>query len=96
MKGETQVVERILQSLSNRITQDLDHPEDVSQESFESTIFSMVFAVLLLNTDQHHPDVIDRMKFNSFEQNFRLVVPDERLVTMKQLRKIFEDIKVGL
>ena len=48
----------------------------------------------MLNTDLHHPDVIERMKFPSFEKNFRLVCSDEKIVSQSQLKDIFQDIQV--
>jgi Sec7-like guanine-nucleotide exchange factor len=91
MNGESQLIERILQGLADEMAEQMKN--DPSKD-FKDTVFSLNYAIIMLNTDLHHPDVIERMKFESFEKNFRLVCPDEDIVSKKQLKEIYNDIKV--
>ena len=91
MNGESQLIERILQELANEMAAQM---EESPSEDFKETIFSLNYAIIMLNTDLHHPDVIERMKFPSFEKNFRLVCSDEKIVSQSQLKDIFQDIQV--
>jgi Sec7-like guanine-nucleotide exchange factor len=93
MNGESQLIERILQGLANEMAGQIKQNPD---KDFQDTVFSLNYAIIMLNTDLHHPDVIERMKFPNFEKNFRLVCPDEEVVSKAQLQGIFEDIKVYL
>ena len=95
MKGETQMIERILQGLSDEVATRRELPMNKTLKDLKESIFSVVFAIILLNTDLHHPDVVDKMQFESFEKNFRLVIPDEQVVSKRQLTDVYEDIKVG-
>ena len=91
MNGESQLIERILQGLADEMaTQMKDDPG----KEFKDTVFSLNYAIIMLNTDLHHPDVIERMQFTAFEKNFRLVCSDEKIVSKKQLKEIYNDIEV--
>ena len=93
MNGESQLIERILQGLADEMASQMK--KEPSKE-FKETVFSLNYAIIMLNTDLHHPDVLERMQFPNFEKNFRLVCPDETVVSKNQLSGIFEDIQVGL
>lgn len=93
MKGETQMIDRILQELSNQMADQLPLDESIKNISgYKDSIFSVIFAVILLNTDLHHPDVVEKMPFASFEKNFRLVQKDENIISKPQLQEIYNDI----
>ena len=91
MNAESQLIERILQGLADEMAAQM---QESPSKDFKDTVFSLNYAIIMLNTDLHHPDVIERMKFPNFEKNFRLVCPDEEIVSKKQLQDIFDDIKV--
>lgn len=91
MNGESQLIERILQGLADEMASQM---HEAPSQDFKDMVFSLNYAVIMLNTDLHHPDVIERMGFDSFQKNFRLVCPDENLVSQEQLRQIYDDIQV--
>lgn len=92
MNGESQLIERVLQGLADEMAAQMRR---APTQPFQEAIFSLVYAIIMLNTDLHHPDVLERMDFARFEQNFRLVCSDDSLVSRAQLQQVFRDVQVG-
>ena len=66
--GETQCVERILIKFSEK------YKEDNPEKNITADIaFTLTFAFMMLNTDQHNKDVDNKMKLADFLKTVRYV-----------------------
>ena len=99
MKGETQVIERILEGLANKhftenYCQKEKEEEDKERRGPKSSddIFTLMFAFLMLNTDRHSEEVKEKMNFEGFLKNVRYIA-DETVINEEEVRIVFESIR---
>lgn len=85
LPAESEDIDIILRSISEVYC--LQHP-DVYDNSDQVHI--LAFAVLLLNTDLHHPGVKSRMKKSQFIQNTQIT---SSIFSPSDLGKIYDDVK---
>lgn len=87
MRGETQMVERILTQFAQT------YSINQSQEKLSpDNVFFLCFAIMMLNTDLHTKQVTEKMQVEDFIKNVRYGVSDELLQT-KEIEKIYTRIK---
>ncbi|KAJ1674096.1 GDP/GTP exchange factor for ARF, partial [Spiromyces aspiralis] len=66
LPGESQQIERIMETFATAFFE--TSPEGIATKD---AAFVLAFAVIMLNTDQHSPQVKSRMKFSDFCRNLR-------------------------
>ncbi|OLY78073.1 hypothetical protein AYI68_g7888 [Smittium mucronatum] len=66
LPGESQQISRIMQAFSAVYFS--SHPPDIATKD---SAFVLSFAIIMLNTDLHNPQVKNRMKFEDFSKNLR-------------------------
>ncbi|KAI8326498.1 hypothetical protein GQ54DRAFT_336661 [Martensiomyces pterosporus] len=66
LPGESQQIERIMETFSAAYF--ASDPADVANKD---SAFILAYAIIMLNTDQHSPQVKNRMKFEDFARNLR-------------------------
>ncbi|EPE34964.1 Sec7 [Glarea lozoyensis ATCC 20868] len=90
LPGESALIERIITVFSQQYFEEAK-PEGVANGD---AIFVLTYAVIMLNTDQHNPNVLDknRMKYENFARNLG-GVNNEADFDEKYLRDIYESIR---
>ncbi|KAF2645418.1 Sec7-domain-containing protein [Massarina eburnea CBS 473.64] len=91
LPGESQLIERIVIEFSKQYYEQAQ-PEDIANED---AIYVLIYAVIMLNTDQHNPNLgktAKRMTFDDFAKNLR-GVNDGKDFNREFLHAIFESIK---
>ncbi|KAF1955729.1 Sec7-domain-containing protein [Byssothecium circinans] len=91
LPGESQLIERIVIEFSKQYYEQAQ-PEDIANED---AIYVLIYAVIMLNTDQHNPNLgktSKRMTFEDFAKNLR-GVNDGKNFDQDFLKAIFESIK---
>ncbi|KAJ1998519.1 GDP/GTP exchange factor for ARF, partial [Coemansia thaxteri] len=68
LPGESQQIERLMEAFS--ATYFASSPADIASKD---AAFILAYAIIMLNTDQHSPQVKGRMKFEDFARNLRNV-----------------------
>ncbi|EDO16822.1 hypothetical protein Kpol_1056p23 [Vanderwaltozyma polyspora DSM 70294] len=81
LPGESQQIERIVESFSSGYVKDQDyesHPVTESIENDNSTVqpdsdsvFVLSYSIIMLNTDLHNPQVKEHMSFEDYSSNLR-------------------------
>ncbi|XP_070558213.1 IQ motif and SEC7 domain-containing protein 1-like isoform X4 [Ptychodera flava] len=71
MPGEAQKIERLMEAFGQRYC--MCNPKVVSKFRNPDTVFILAFAIIMLNTDQHNPNIKPerRMKLEDFLRNLR-------------------------
>nr|XP_006815988.1 PREDICTED: IQ motif and SEC7 domain-containing protein 2-like [Saccoglossus kowalevskii] len=71
MPGEAQKIERLMEAFGQRYC--MCNPQFVSRFNNPDTVFILAFAIIMLNTDQHNPNVKPerKMKLEDFVKNLR-------------------------
>ena len=71
MPGEAQKIERLMEVFSHRFV--MCNPDTVDKLNSTDSIFILAFAIMLLNTDLHTPNLKPekRMKMEDFVRNLR-------------------------
>eukprot|EP00096_Caligus_rogercresseyi_P015857 TRINITY_DN833_c1_g1_i1.p1 TRINITY_DN833_c1_g1~~TRINITY_DN833_c1_g1_i1.p1 ORF type:complete len:759 (-),score=278.61 TRINITY_DN833_c1_g1_i1:190-2466(-) len=92
MPGEAQKIERLMEIFSGRYL--ASNPEVASRLHSSDTIFILAFAIILLNTDLHTPNIKPekRMKLEDFTKNLRNI-DDGRDLDPEWLAGIYERIQ---
>lgn len=90
LPGESALIERIINVFSEQYYQQAQ-PEEVANKD---AIFVLTYAVIMLNTDQHNPNLkgAKRMKVEDFSKNLR-GVNDGKDFDPEYLQAIYEAIK---
>ncbi|KAG5953945.1 hypothetical protein E4U53_006482 [Claviceps sorghi] len=89
LPGEAPLIASIVECFSEKYCAD-DTPNDVANED---GVFILTYAIILLNTDQHNPNLKSkRMSFEDFSRNLR-GQNDGRDFSVEFLRAIFDSIK---
>jgi len=90
LPGESQLIERIVVVFCQKYWDDGNHDGVASTDA----MFVLVYAIIMLNTDQHNPNLKGdrRMKIEDFARNLR-GVNDGKNFEPVYLEKIFETIK---
>jgi brefeldin A-resistance guanine nucleotide exchange factor 1 len=91
LPGESQLIERIIIEFSKQYYEQAQ-PEDIANED---AIYILIYAVIMLNTDQHNPNLgktSKRMVFEDFARNLR-GVNDSKDFNREFLQAIFDSIK---
>lgn len=92
LPGESQLIERIIVVFCDK------YWSDGNQDGIASTdaMFVLVYAIIMLNTDQHNPNLKSdkRMKIEDFSRNLR-GVNDNKNFELDYLQTIFDDIKTN-
>ena len=87
MKGETQMIERILIEFSEK------YKKDNQEGKFSADhVFTLTFAFLMLNTDSHKEEVEKKMTFEEFLKTVRYVA-DQSLLDDDEVEVIYKSIK---
>uniref|UniRef100_A0A915IFC5 SEC7 domain-containing protein n=1 Tax=Romanomermis culicivorax TaxID=13658 RepID=A0A915IFC5_ROMCU len=92
LPGEAQKIERIVEVFANRYCQcNLDFTSKFKQKD---TVFVLAFAIIMLNTDLHSPNVkaSRRMKVEDFVKNLKGIDADSDIDT-KLLTDIYHRVK---
>ncbi|XP_076333704.1 IQ motif and SEC7 domain-containing protein 1-like isoform X4 [Tachypleus tridentatus] len=94
MPGEAQKIERLIEVFSRRYS-DCNH-DIVSKFQNPDTVFVLAFAIIMLNTDLHTPNMKadKRMKLEDFIKNLR-AIDDGHDLDRDMLSGIYERIKVS-
>ena len=90
LPGEAPLIATIVESFSEKYSSD-DTPEEVADKD---AVFILTYAIILLNTDQHNPNVkaAKRMTLNDFSRNLRGQNKGENF-TPQYLKDIYDSIK---
>ncbi|KAG5929242.1 hypothetical protein E4U42_006596 [Claviceps africana] len=89
LPGEAPLIASIVECFSEKYCTD-DTPNDVANKD---GVFILTYAIILLNTDQHNPNLKSkRMSFEDFSRNLR-GQNDGRDFSMEFLRAIYDSIK---
>ncbi|RDL30365.1 Uncharacterized protein BP5553_10243 [Venustampulla echinocandica] len=90
LPGESALIERIITVFSEHYYETAD-PEAIADKD---AIYVLTYAVIMLNTDQHNPNVRpqDRMKYENFARNLRGVNGGKDFDT-EYLQAIFDSIQ---
>ncbi|KAI9005729.1 hypothetical protein DFJ74DRAFT_691912 [Hyaloraphidium curvatum] len=70
LPGEAQQIERIMENFAERYFSSLENAEGKEIETQDAT-FVLAYSVIMLNTDQHNPQVRRRMTLEDFQRNTR-------------------------
>jgi golgi-specific brefeldin A-resistance guanine nucleotide exchange factor 1 len=91
LPGESQLIERIVTEFAKKYVADGNH-DDIANED---AIFVLTYAIIMLNTDQHNPNVKagQRMQLENFAKNLRGVNGDKKDFDPEYLESIFISIK---
>ncbi|XP_077999135.1 IQ motif and SEC7 domain-containing protein 1-like [Glandiceps talaboti] len=92
MPGEAQKIERLMEAFAQRYC--MCNPKVVNRFKNPDTVFILAFAIIMLNTDQHNPNVKAerKMKLEDFVKNLRGIDNNED-VDRDFLAGIYERIK---
>ena len=90
LPGESPLIERIVTVFSEKYYAN-STPEEIADKD---AVFVLTYAIIMLNTDQHNPNVKtqNRMAFNDFAKNLRGVNGGKDFAP-EYLREIYESIK---
>jgi golgi-specific brefeldin A-resistance guanine nucleotide exchange factor 1 len=90
LPGESQLIERIVESFSEKYHQKAESKEIANSEA----VYVLTYAVIMLNTDQHNPNVkaANRMKLEDFARNLRGTNNKENFAP-EYLEEIYNSIK---
>lgn len=90
LPGESPLIERIVTVFSEKYCANLT-PEGIADKD---SVFVLTYAIIMLNTDQHNPNVKtqNRMAFNDFSKNLRGVNGGEDFAP-EYLQDIYDSIK---
>lgn len=83
MKGETQMIERILSGFADKYC--------IDNGGHSDTVFALMFAYLMLNTDHHTADIKEKMNYVSFLKNVRYVA-DENYLSDEKVKEAYDSI----
>jgi hypothetical protein len=88
LPGEAQMIDRVLESFSKQF-----FAQNPNQEEIENPDagFILAFSIIMLNTDQHNPQVRNRMNCESFCRNLR-GLNNKRDFPQAYLENIFQNI----
>lgn len=89
LPGESAEIEPIFERFSDHYVNGGYHSSEVASSD---AAFVLAYAVIMLNTDQHSPQVKKRMEFDSFKNNLR-GANDGKNFDEKYLREIYTTIK---
>lgn len=94
MPGEAQKIERLMEKFANRYCE--CNPDVISRLRTKETVFVLAFAIIMLNTDLHTPNLKAerRMKCDDFIKNLR-GVDDTQDIDRDMLMGIYERIKIN-
>ncbi|PVU98471.1 hypothetical protein BB559_001543 [Furculomyces boomerangus] len=87
LPGESQQIERIMKTFSSVYF--ATEPEQISSKN---AAFVLSFAIIMLNTDLHNPQIKNRMKLEEFSRNLR-GVNDSQDFSQKFLNDIYHTIQ---
>jgi brefeldin A-resistance guanine nucleotide exchange factor 1 len=92
LPGESQLIERIVTVFCEKYWSDGNHDNVANTDS----MFVLVYAIIMLNTDQHNPNLKGdkRMKIEDFAKNLR-GVNDGKNFELEYLQLIFDTIKTN-
>lgn len=68
--GEAQQIERVLDAFSKRYYQTISNDPE-REITTEDDTGVLAFSIIMLNTDQHNPQVRKRMVFEDYKRNVR-------------------------
>ncbi|KAH4696790.1 hypothetical protein HBH67_186910 [Parastagonospora nodorum] len=89
LPGESALIERIVERFAEKYME-MAQPENIANKD---AIYVLTYAVIMLNTDQHNPNMKDkRMKYEDFAKNVR-GVNDGKDFDPDYLRAMYESIK---
>ncbi|KAJ3135959.1 GDP/GTP exchange factor for ARF [Physocladia obscura] len=91
LPGEAQLIERVVENFAEEFfhAMENDHNHHIADQT---SGFVLAFSIILLNTDQHNPQVRRRMTFDDFRKNNR-GCNDGKDFDTEYLRAIYEAIK---
>lgn len=76
LPGESQQIERIIESFSNKFVSDQNYESKESEEKGgplvqpdSDSVFVLSYSVIMLNTDLHNPQVKENMSFEDYSSN---------------------------
>ncbi|KAK9459341.1 uncharacterized protein V1516DRAFT_679626 [Lipomyces oligophaga] len=87
LPGESQQIERILEKFSERYCE--FEPKEVANKD---AAFVLSYSMIMLNTDQHNPQVKHRMTFDQYKTNLR-DVNDKKDFSSEYLESIYAAIR---
>ncbi|XP_033114704.1 IQ motif and SEC7 domain-containing protein 2-like isoform X2 [Anneissia japonica] len=92
MPGEAQKIERLVEAFSQRYL--VCNPEIASTFNNPDTVFILAFAIIMLHTDLHSPNVKNerKMKLDDFVKNLR-GIDDGQDIAKELLHGVYERIK---
>ncbi|OAA33657.1 Sec7 domain-containing protein [Moelleriella libera RCEF 2490] len=88
LPGEAPLIASIVECFAEKYCSD-DTPDDVANKD---GVFILTYAIIILNTDQHNPNLKKRMSFEDFSRNLR-GQNDGKDFSVPFLQAIFESIK---
>ncbi|KXS16367.1 Sec7-domain-containing protein [Gonapodya prolifera JEL478] len=96
LPGESQLIERIMNAFAEKyhstlVSESLLLGKALDVKTPDAT-FVLSYSIILLNTDQHNPQVPRRMTFDDFKRNTR-GVNDGKDFSPEYLRTIYDDIR---
>lgn len=88
LPGESPLIERLVTSFSEKYCAN-STPEGVADKD---AVYVLTYAIIMLNTDQHNPNLKSRMSFNDFSRNLRGVNGNQDFAP-EYLQEIYDSIK---
>jgi golgi-specific brefeldin A-resistance guanine nucleotide exchange factor 1 len=91
LPGESQLIEKIVTSFTNKYFSEDAPPEGIASKD---AVYVLTYAIIMLNTDQHNPNVKsqNRMAYTDFARNLR-GVNDNKDFAPEYLQEIYDSIK---
>lgn len=93
LPGESQLIERIMEVFAETYYKSVKNDEKVEFRS-QDAAFILSYSVIMLNTDQHNPQVRRRMTLDEFKANNRKVNENEDF-DPNYLKEIYDEIKAN-
>ena len=87
LPGESQVIDRFMLKFAEKYV--VDNPNTFANAD---TVYVLSYSVIMLNTDQHSPQIKKRMTFDEFAKNNR-GIDDGKDLDIKFLEEVFKDIQ---
>lgn len=84
MKGESQVLERVMMRLARKVEKEIGIPSD--------SCFAFFCALLMLNTDLHNKDVKDKMTQEIFKRNVKMILTNGEL-SDELIDQFYQEVK---
>ena len=88
LPGESQQIDRIMETFARRY-----HETRPGVFSSSDTAHILAFSLLMLNTDRHNPEVVNKMTLEQFVSNNRGVGPDGTDLPRALLESLYSSIK---